>query len=54
MNEEEEVHRIFMKAFSILDEEQIENIRYHLKNETPVFTGPDAIFNYSNLRTGVG
>ena len=50
----EEVHKVFMKAFSLLGSKEIENMRWHLKNETPVFTGFEATRWYANPVSGAG
>lgn len=35
----DEAYETLLKSFAVLDEKEVENFRFHLKNETPVFCG---------------
>lgn len=39
---QERFYAVLREAFSVLTPEQVENLRYHLDNETPVLCGPAA------------
>jgi len=46
---QEQARAILKKAFKALAPEHIENFRYHLRNETPVFCGVESVkFRYFN------
>lgn len=55
---QQEAKTVLLKAFSVLTEEQRENSRWHLRNETPVLCGPKSGDNgrFANLfhNYGVG
>ena len=42
---DEEAKAILKKTFAILTPEQIENFRWHLRNETPVLCGHGGFIN---------
>ena len=39
---QKESYRVLRRAFSALDDQEIENFRHHLKRETPVLCGTEA------------
>ena len=42
---QEEAKTILKQAFSALNTEELENFRYHLKRETPVWAGTPEVKN---------
>lgn len=49
---DEKAKAILLKAFSCLNAEEIENFRFHLRNETPVLCG--LRFDHLPYRDGQG
>jgi hypothetical protein len=52
---DEQAKVILKKAYSDCTREEIENLRWHLRNETPVLCGNDIPFRHQEfVRAGAG
>ena len=51
---DEKAKAILKRAFSVLNREQIENFRYHLRNETPVLCGRRTFISLEFVVDGYG
>jgi hypothetical protein len=45
-------YETLLRAFSILNKEEIENLRCHLKRETPVLCGPEVKIYFTKYNVG--
>lgn len=45
-----EAYDILVRAFTVLKPEEVENFRWHLRNETPVFCGKTSSHCYTSYK----